>query len=303
MTIFIVVLVSLFATTAPASTPPYSSPAPVEFLKLLDLLDRGNVTIGELREVLAPILERRFGPGYEIGVILNEAVRQGALRHEDVVAAMGLEGCFLDKHRFDPGPCGSLVSLIRLGQQQDRILVASALSAAEKQAALESLRKEVLASRCASGPSGADPCGEYGRALILANPQPLAAGFRLFASQSLDEVPEAADRDAARSMAQADNARATDQVALMKLRRAIATAMLERLHNSMGRPEVVEEVRATPEGVLRAALGTDQFLVPSMLDLGGHSSTGCVVAAWRAPKEAPSQWHAWRLLLQCDGVY
>jgi hypothetical protein len=294
------VLVSLCATTARASTPPYASPAPVEFLTLLDLLDRGNVTVGELREVIAPILERRFGSGYTIGVILNEAVRQGALRHEDVVAAMGLEGCFLDKHRFDPGPCGRLVRLIRLGPQQDGTLVASALSASEKQAALESARKEVLASRCSSGESGAGPCGEYGRILILADPQPLVAGVRLFASQSLDEVPEEVDREAARSMARADQAGAGDRAALMKLRGALATAMLERLHSSMGRQEVVAEVRAIPDGVLRAAWFADFVGGASLLDT---TNTRCLVEAWRAPKEAPGQWRAWRMLFECDGVH
>jgi hypothetical protein len=291
---------------------------PAEAFQLLGMLAKGEVTGADLRQVIRPVLDERYGTKARIGVILNEAIRQGALRKEEVIAAMESEGCAFDRMN-DSTHCGQLATSIRLGLSRpvaasaprsatgevtqtdiDRARDNQSEPAGSPQAPIENV--EIARARALAQFSAEHAySGEYDRfvaALVRAGPTPIQEAFRLFTLDSLEQLEGPSDRDAILAMANFEGElRAAD--AMNHLRGALGRVVEARIARSMGDPAIVADVRGIPQELLDKALDIDRRMINTGNDLGGLAKA--VIIPWRQGSVPPNQWEAWKSVLLHSG--
>ena len=283
-------VVMLPAAMILASSPLIQQPIPSQAIRLLDALSHGVVLPGELREVIRPYLLGSATHTELVATILDEAALRGALRRDMIAGALAAEGCVAGN---ESPPCRRF-SLRSPGRGQE-------IATGEEPAVVEMRQaraRENLMTRERGGGAPSFVREEYVRSLLQAERHPLKAALQLFLTRSASELSEE-DRAVIRAMATGANGEAVDRLGLESFRRAIGAVFRDRIANSRGRPEVVEEIRQLPEALLAEAWSVDRAYVERPLG-GAGQPTECVVNAWRNLPTGWTQWHAWKSQLLCD---
>jgi hypothetical protein len=276
------------------------APPPPEVLKLMDLLADGEPGVPQLRAVLQPVIQEQFGTKYLIGYFLREAILRGALREDEVIAALESEGCSrTGDSKFNM--CYSLRRAIWPDQGPiRRTKTEGAGPTTQSTRSLESIRAAISAA----SPKQVVDSGlivSFTEALVRQGGSPLRRGLELFAISSVDQIPSVEDRAAVRKFsATGDSQEARDMGALDEFRRTIGGIISNIYWYAKPTPEMVAEVRSVPQEVINQAWQTDRKrFVGSALDRSGNLL--CVLSAWRKGEQPPNEWLAWKDLLICKG--
>lgn len=281
-----------------AQVPP---PPPPEAIRLLDLLAQGSVTLADLKDVLHPVLAEKYGTKYNIGYILLEAIKRGALSKDEVAMAMESEGCPISTNIVGT-QCGELARII---QRADKSAASAAgVSAVGPQAAratIEQARAEILQLGPKVAGSNETLRNRYAAALIQQGASPLRRAVELFCINSVDELDSEDDRKTVRALAgRHENPKDRDEAAVDRLRSGFGGALCTMYYDARPTPEMLAEVRAIPAEVIQRAMQVDR-----RYGVGGPlrhcSAITCGFDAWRKGTEPPNQWTAWKELLLCTG--
>ena len=254
--------------------------APAEVVQLLDSLAKSEATVDQLRQSLRPVLTQQYGDKYRIRIVLTEAIRTGALRHSDVLQALYAEGCPGERY----GTGSACTRIMEALSERPQGSTARA-QREELHGQLDSLRVQLAAER-AENRESITTREAYVKALLAQTGDIPASALDVFISGSLAIVENSRDAKLVSDSA--------------KVRTAAGAVFQEMIIRSMGKPDVVREIRALPEDKIRTAAQIDRASLhsPSGLSEPGIS---CVVGKWRKHSDLPNRWLAWKELVQCTG--
>lgn len=265
---------------------------PPEAFRLLDCLAGGRVTVADLRDVVHPFIGLEFGTQYNsVIAIMLEAIRQGDLRMEDVVAAMEAEGCPLSR-QDESSQCGATARVLSVWPSRP-----AASGAEASPARLEAVRREVLTKR-AEGYVAPATYRSYLKTLLPTGTSPIGTALRLYLGEPVDDLVGSAEMSAARppGMGEDQGLRSQD---VTVFRGALMCTIVEWVRGSRGSPEVIAEVRSLPGELIDRTAAIERHYVNTSCEFAPLESR--VFRTWREGKTAPNRWVAWKTILQTYG--